>query len=507
MKKTKLKNYLKLGILLFGISFVLINCERDEVNTNFEEVNKKRFKKVSFSEFNSRMTNDKSFENFSKLLDVNNKGLFQKNDNNETPIILTDEIVMIQTNDITHYTFKLSVEQEDNEFYNLNIFVDNQGEIIDFKVFKYVPDAIWLEDTSQSFSGYISIANNVFELSDIQDTLYSKTKTVEACIDDVSAEWECSFGNPHAPGTCNATSFDYIVTVNWVPCSSGGGGGGGGTSPPIHIGSETDGTDDCNTCGANGGTSGTGSQGAGTSSNTAVLPPTQEFIEPCDKLNHLIDSTKVNIKPSLELLKTTLNQDGENGVSMKKATDPTTGDVTYTNVNLPATTGNSIGIPAGGGENYAGVHTHSQSTYPMFSWNDINTLFNLHLRATSDTKSEVAFMLVSQETLVSAQQDVYALHIDDWREFRNAFNAELNAVVAADEDLTVTSSLEDKIKKINEVLGDDYRDSTNIERTFLDFFKDYNISLYKANEDITNWSKLTIPESPVQLAPDETPCN
>ncbi len=49
MKKNKLKNYLKLGIFLFGISLLLINCVKEEI---IEEVQQqKKVTRISFSDF------------------------------------------------------------------------------------------------------------------------------------------------------------------------------------------------------------------------------------------------------------------------------------------------------------------------------------------------------------------------------------------------------------------------------------------------------------------------
>ncbi|WP_187248610.1 hypothetical protein, partial [Mesonia sp. K4-1] len=226
--------------------------------------------------------------------------------------------------------------------------------------------------------------------------------------------------------------------------------------------------------------------------------------DPCEKLNDLIQDDTANnglvpnIKPTLENLKTTLSQPGENGAQFKK------NNGSYSNVNLPATTGNSISITAGG-DSYGAAHTHPFSTFPMFSWSDVYTLFNLHWHSEADIKGDVTFILIAYPTLASAQPNVYSITVDNFNAFRSKINANLNAIVAERKDLTMTSPLKDKIEALNEKLGEEYRADTNYEKVFLEQFGDHNISMYKANEDITDWSELELNESLGTVF--ETPCN
>jgi len=53
MKNRKLKNYLKIGILLFGISFFLENCENnneESIHLDFENSENLNLKTVSFKD-------------------------------------------------------------------------------------------------------------------------------------------------------------------------------------------------------------------------------------------------------------------------------------------------------------------------------------------------------------------------------------------------------------------------------------------------------------------------
>src|SRR5690606_18913826 len=170
----------------------------------------------------------------------------------------------------------------------------------------------------------------------------------------------------------------------------------------------------------------------------------------------------------------------------------------------PPTAGNSIPIAAGG-DNYGAAHTHPTSTFPMFSWSDVYDLFSLYNYAAVDVKDSITLILVAYPTLASAQPEVYAITINDFRLFRNKINADLNNIVAEIDELTLASPLQDKIKALNNKLGDEYRKDNNYEKVFLEQFGDHNISLYKANADITDWSRLDLNESVGTVF--ENPCN
>ncbi|QMU64440.1 MAG: hypothetical protein GKR88_09175 [Flavobacteriaceae bacterium] len=104
-------------------------------------------------------------------------------------------------------------------------------------ILEYAPSQEYLSGASQYYSGTVAISQN--DLFDTDDLISSR---LGDCVVGVHTAWECSFGNPHAPGTCNATSFEFVFTVIWGECSSGtednyinppsggGGGLGGGSS-------------------------------------------------------------------------------------------------------------------------------------------------------------------------------------------------------------------------------------------------------------------------------------
>ncbi|WP_456422049.1 hypothetical protein [Lutibacter sp.] len=59
MKKRKIKNYLKSGIFLLGISLLLWNCDKDEIE--YPNNNEASIKHISYTDFKSK-------DNFSLLI-------------------------------------------------------------------------------------------------------------------------------------------------------------------------------------------------------------------------------------------------------------------------------------------------------------------------------------------------------------------------------------------------------------------------------------------------------
>lgn len=68
------------------------------------------------------------------------------------------------------------------------------------------------------------------------------------------------------------------------------------------------------------------------------------------------------------------------------------------------------------------------------------------------------------------------------------------------------SSLEIE-NKMNDKLGRAYDNDNNYERAFLRFMSNSNVSLYKANSTLTNWSKLSLSNTSATATVNSTNCN
>jgi predicted chitinase len=253
MKKRPIKNYLKFGIYLFGIFIVIFSCQKETIDDFKETAKEKKLKRISLSTLNDRHSKSSDFIKLSSMFDINKPKVIdfqQRLEASDNPYLLTDEIVMIEKEGATFYTFRVGTQNESDNFYNLVVVFDDMGNILSTTVLEYIPDQTWLNDTTQPFVGEVkSQENDFFSIDDINNLFSARGSS--QCITGVSGGWECNFGNDHAPGEgTSCTSWDYIVTVQYGACppeltqgddsgypvdtnpggSGGGGGGSGGTA-------------------------------------------------------------------------------------------------------------------------------------------------------------------------------------------------------------------------------------------------------------------------------------
>ena len=181
IKKRKL---LFVHLLLLVVSFLLWNCEKD--NNIGEENGEQSFNRISLADFKSNIT-QKNYTDLSKYFKGNSTD--SKNAENQTDedfTILTNEIVMIQKESKTFYTFLITKETSGDEFYNLVMTVNDQQQIIKSEIFKYFSSTI----NSLHFEGSIqSVLNTTIILEDL-----FIDKNTNDCVVAADGFWECSFG-------------------------------------------------------------------------------------------------------------------------------------------------------------------------------------------------------------------------------------------------------------------------------------------------------------------------
>ncbi|WP_299673038.1 hypothetical protein [uncultured Polaribacter sp.] len=521
--KNRKNNLIKLGIFLFGISLFLFNCEKDEnthqkhltAQINYLQIEELPDVKSVLSELNNlgssknRSTISKSMNTDFGALNLNNILEYVNNDGKFTYSFLIDKDY---SND-SAYTFE-----------NLHL-VKTQNGYFGY-ILKWEPNEQWIEANDfnfsiQNFTGtqtHYDLDYNIIQIAEfsngqiVNNLVGSKTSNRNIQKKSMYMEYVCisTFGDlctDTGEAYCGGSICGFGVKTSCYWQEAGGGSATGGNDND----NDTDGESES---GGGGGTKIPREEDSSDvdveNGDAIVVPALPEFTDPCNNLNDIIDPNKSNAKPFLENLKTTVDQPGENGFSMKKESDPFNNNATYTNTNLPATIGNSIGIPTGG-QNYAGAHSHpSADTYPMFSWDDIYTLFNLYANAKSNVKNEVTFMLASKNNFLNNQVNVFALRIKDFRAFRSSFYKALSDIVNERSDLEVTDPIETKLKALNDKLGKKYgkTNQNQQEKAFLENFKDFNLSLFKANDNIDNWSEINIPTFTINTSGvKETPCN
>ncbi|RKE97950.1 hypothetical protein [Ichthyenterobacterium magnum] len=220
--KSKIKQLIKIGILYLVMILAQTSCEKNNNSIDDELQQEKKASKVSFSDFNTNVTHNRQYQNLERHFDISknyNQNLQNRISANDSITLLTDEILLIQKNDISYYTFKIVAPSEHNEFYNLVVHVNNQQQIIKSEIYEYTPDDDWLIETSQPYSGFVKVIDNDFISL---DDLFS-ARAMQQCLTGASGEWECNLGNNHAPGEGQScTSWDFIITLEYGRCPDQG---------------------------------------------------------------------------------------------------------------------------------------------------------------------------------------------------------------------------------------------------------------------------------------------
>ena len=116
--KHKLKNYIKLGILLFGILFLVTNCENEPIK-EIHAITKPSFKtsKINLSNFKNK---DKVFK---KLNDVSKNTTNLQNrtvyDSINNFFVNTESVILIEYEEYHWLTFNIERDYETNLLENL----------------------------------------------------------------------------------------------------------------------------------------------------------------------------------------------------------------------------------------------------------------------------------------------------------------------------------------------------------------------------------------------------
>ena len=209
-------------------------------------------------------------------------------------------------------------------------------------------------------------------------------------------------------------------------------------------------------------------------------------------------SAKPNIKPLVQ----DLIEDAESPINYETAyrfLKDQNGQYTNEWVTPNTNSGSIIPIKAGGNA-YGGAHIHTNWLFPMYLWSDVFVLYNMFKYGDSHVRNEVVYLLVTKECLTCSQVKVYALKIDNFISFRAKIISDMN------NPETIGFTDEQKVRYANRKFQEKFNNETNYERMFLEYFADHNISMYKANEDLTDWSKLSLSGSSIQSI-TEIPCN
>lgn len=233
----------------------------------------------------------------------------------------------------------------------------------------------------------------------------------------------------------------------------------------------------------------------------------QEFYDqylatPCENLAALVDPAKANIKPLITggLYTAVNNAAGESGVMLKRESNGT-----ITSEVLPYTTNPNGENPSikikTGGRYYSAIHSHPKNAYPMFSWSDIYLLYRLEIATSNYNDRMTSFLLVCEDD--NGVKQTYAITFE-------SIGLMMEEVFTNPQNIGCTEAEIIKqmdIKFANAYKAEDEKANPNYERLFLQLNFGTNIGLYKADSNLTSWSKLSINTNSDTAIVNSTNCN
>lgn len=311
-------------------------------------------------------------------------------------------------------------------------------------------------------------------------------------------------GCPPGPNCPHYRQVTICTSVSWIEWEDDGSGGGGGDPNPPGGGGPGGGWNPPDPCGGPSGiVSGRGNEPCDPDDPPGWEPlpidddpPTPKT--PCASLKSLFNKPGLNAKSIInDSLKTFIQTHtaGEAGAAFKLTP---TDSASFTM--LPSTDTLAIDIPAGGNV-YSAVHCHSNNGYPMFSWSDIYSLYLIWARKPNHISERASLLLTANDD--NGVYQTYAILFEDLGTTLGAFFASpKNAGQLQNEIIAnMNKDLERRYKK-------EFDNNTkNYERVFLRSIFGLNVSLYKANTDLTNWSKLSISNNSTTAVINTENCN
>jgi hypothetical protein len=523
------KTFLKAGLFLLLIS-LFYSCEKDLYEEALIPANGKVKADVMHLS-DVKWINPNAYEAYSKIHLKSTRPKSSTAKEMYGVDVDTTKILYLEKEDgYKSFTFTVKQEEEAQHYLkNLIISIKPDGEMYAFLA-KYDLNKALEEVNQQQIKDEI----NNLEFFRISLTTYDYRDEICISIGTWVSVPKCEgeLVTPEESPRCfnsDGTRAYITVFIGTTACS----GGGGGPSPigpdphppvpPTNPGPPSPG----NLGGGDGTHTGTGTSPGSTGTNPDGNNPdptenqpitTAPWMEgddgpdpptPCDQLNDLTKTTNANIKPNIDWLKTKLNGPNvvENGVEFSKGLDPATGDPVYTNNNIVSANNANVPIMTGG-NHYGGAHTHPNNGHPMLSFGDLVVLRDLYQNAKPSSKTEVTFILVCKTSIVPYTIKTYAIKVDDINSLISEINLRLSN--------PAYSSLPTEDDKVNAEVkrqaGIYDKCNGEYEKSFLQQFGSFGISLYKADDYVDNWKKLDLgtnpdPTAPNQLIVTEAPCN
>jgi hypothetical protein len=505
----KKQNFKVILFLLLGVIIVSCVDDYEPINNKIKNRETSNFKttKITLKDVKqnsiafSKLTNPKKDKSIGKL---NHKII---NDTINNFSIDTEIGTFIESDNYHSYTFKV-VRPNGSPFLLENLVVSKEGTN-DYETYLYQYDITEQELQMVKEGVQINLSNKIsiltIENTNIVTDLAAKEYPCFVQVTSYVQGQSCPNGHTWGQiceyyGQSYGPTAGYYITESILSvCNDSSGSGGNSNSNP---------TDPGQTYGSGGG------------STTTVTTPTFEPCEtcpefdsgtvavtPCESLNKLAETTDQNINPSLQFLKDKLDSGvtTEWGVQFNYNVDVS-----------PAVASNQTIVGGSNSVDFAlnwnqrgSAHLHTTAGYGMFSWGDVNSLAGFYDYASPLNQPYVTSIMVCNNLIPTTNTidnyNVYAIKVDNYTSLSNAINNTLN-----NPDYNGLT-LEEKIKKLLKKQANLFKAAgeNNLEKSFLQQFASYGISLYKKKPPINsasteNWVKLTI--NPLTNTITETPC-
>ncbi len=459
--------------------FLLVGCQTEEISfTESEKPDTRKVTQVSFATFKN-LTGLSDFKT-TFVLPKNNKSLVERR-SSEGPddfIIDTGRITRTVVDGRTSYSFPITPkegEKEDSRFYL--VVYDKKGKWLDMII-----QSDFSKDASGNpkESGYREI--------------YASAARGTGCTTVYSWILKCNGRGECSGGICDKCSVCLRAFANRICLppdkedyydggftKPGDNSGGGSSNPSPDIEEEA----------------------------VVTLPHPNSPDSPCKQLvNLLIPDAEnkmlvPNIRPQIRWLQEKVDEKVEYGVEIKKGVN-FNGDMVYTPTRVESESSSDV-ILNTGRLMMGWLHCHPKSGYGMFSFADIKFLKEAYEETSEDNRTEIFTIMVCRDKIDPAKINTYAIKIDDIA----AFAAKIDAVWNSLEYSQVTEG--DRLDKIHFVQSQEYHYyEDELEFSFLIQFANSGISLYKANEQLSSWTKLEL-ESDTGYNPPfkvkQTSCN
>jgi hypothetical protein len=472
----KIKNAIK-AVFIFSIAMLTVNCETEKLAMD-ESAHQTKTILSAKKWFNEYESNGKNYELVQNLNYDWAEASFTKSEDG-TPTIIVP-VLELKKDEREFWEQKLYIYKLDNDKYKALVF-----EAYSNKNIKPESQAV----DGGDFTGYMTVWD--LKTGPVRAAKFLNNHLIEEGVAEFSIDRnKTGKAPPDAP--CNFVDFGDGY------CQSGSGDGIGNDGVqlrPVIIISKPNGNPDPSapvvytprppvTTGGGTTPGGYTNPGGGGGSSSGTPPP--PATNPCEKLKVLLDTKKAgNMTLSIAWLKGKVMapvNEFEHGVEVERKMNY---DETYRLEYTQKSSEDKFSVKLNYGDNIIGTaHSHPEDGFAMFSFQDVRLLSQSYNGANPEIKADVFTMIVVKDD--NNKVHTYAIKVNDI----NALNAKVNAVWN-DQKLSGLGE-KTKLELIHIGQGQEYENSSDLEKTFLDKFASFGIALYEVDESINRWEKIEI---------------